>query len=343
MARVGISDVAEAAGVSQATVSRVVNNRGVVAPDTRKSVEDAMRQVGYSRASASNVVLLVTPGLLDPFFASMAERIAAALGPRGMRAVVCSTPGGSVQEFEFVSAMADLGVIGVVFVSSSNTLENTDQSVPRFLEGRKIPFLCINGVFAEVPSPTLSTNDELASEIAVEHLWQLGHRDIALIAGPVGNRPSDRRVRGFRRALARRGKPTARVIHHEYSVEGGSAAATQLLDSDAGRGVTAIVAASDEIALGAIRAARRLGRSVPGDLSIVGYDDAHPLEFMDPPLTTVRQPIERLAQAVVPLLSRLINGRAVENVELLFEPELVQRASTAPAPESLAVGTAESA
>ncbi|WP_204249317.1 LacI family DNA-binding transcriptional regulator [Frondihabitans sp. PAMC 28766] len=313
--------------MSEATVSRVVNNRGVVAPGTRKTVEDAMRQLGYSRASSSNVVLLVTPHLIDPFFAALADRISAALSSHDVRAVICSAPGGAVQEFDFISALVDLGAIGVVFISASNTLENADPVVPRFLETRKIPFLCINGSFREVPSATLSTDDELAAEVAVAHLWNLGHRDIALIAGPVGNRPSDRRVSGYRKALRLRGQDGAetKVIHHEYSVEGGYAAASEMF---ADRAPTAVVAASDEIAFGTIRAAKRRGLLVPEDLSVVGYDDAHPLEFTDPPLTTVRQPIERLAQAVVPILTRLIAGRPVQKLELLFEPELVQRAST---------------
>ena len=330
MARVGISDVAEAAGVSEATVSRVINNRGIVAPTTRKTVEDAMRRVGYSKASTSNVVLLITPGLTDPFFAQLCERLGEALNTQGFRAVIASAPGGSSQEFDYIAAMADLGIVGAVFVSASNALDEADPSVPNLLAMREIPFVCINGAFPRVPSPTLSTNDEVAARIAVDHLWSLGHRRIGLAAGPIGNRPSDRRARGFLRGVQEvGGLPAADscpIVHTEYSMEGGYAATEALLD----RAVTAIVAASDDMALGVIRAAGRRGISVPAELSVIGYDDALPLDFVQPPLTTVRQPIDRLSQAVVALLTRMVHRRPVENGELLFEPELIRRASTAP-------------
>ena len=120
----------------------------------------------------------------------------------------------------------------------------------------------------------------------------------------MGNRPSDLREAGFRAALTARGGDPDLIVRHEYSIEGGVAAATQLLARD----VSAIVAASDEMALGTVKAGRRAGLAVPDDLSVVGYDDAFPLEFMDPPLTTVRQPIERLAQALVPVVTRLVQG-----------------------------------
>lgn len=330
MARVGIAEVAQAAGVSEATVSRVINKRGVVAAETRKTVEDAMRTVGYARKNASNIVLLVTPGLGDTFFAKTSERIATALGQHGLRGVVCSAPVGGTQELDFVSAMLDGGMVAAVFVSASNTLEGADPGVHRLLEREHVPYVCINGAFEGADAPVLSTNDALASELAVAHLWNLGHRTIGLLAGPSGNRPSERRIAGFRSAMASRGAPVdaAPVVRHAYSIEGGVSATTSLLTSSPE--VTAIVAASDEMALGAVRAGRRLGRRVPQDLSIVGYDDAYPLDFTDPPLTTVRQPTDRLATAVAPIVLAQVRGRHVDATELMFDPELIIRESTRP-------------
>ncbi|WP_049570637.1 LacI family DNA-binding transcriptional regulator [Streptomyces sp. SBT349] len=330
MAKIGIGDVAKAAGVSEATVSRVINNRGVVAPDTRRVVEEAMRSVGYSRASPGNLVLLITPGLTDPFFARLADRLSAALGRQGYRPVVASAPVGGTQELDYVAAMADAGMVATVFVSANNTLVDADPAVYRLLEQRRIPFICIDGPVAGVSAPTLSTDDLLAAELAVDHLWGLGHRRLGIIAGPIGNRPSDLRVQGFLAAVEARGGSgdDAVVVRNEYSVEGGNSAAGKLIGAE----VTGIVAASDEMAFGAIRARRRGGLRVPRDISVVGYDDAFPLEFLDPPLTTVRQPIERLAQAVVPVLTRLVQGRPVDTGELLFDPELIVRGSTAPRP-----------
>jgi LacI family transcriptional regulator, repressor for deo operon, udp, cdd, tsx, nupC, and nupG len=329
MARIGIANVAEAAGVSEATVSRVINNRGTVAADTRKAVEDAMRQVGYARVRTGSLVALVTPGLHDPFFAQMADRIVAALSPHGLRGVICSAPVGSAQELDFVSAMIDAGVVGAIFVSASNTLESSDPGVYRLLESREVPYACINGGFSDSRAPVLSTDDWRAAEVSVDYLWKLGHRRIALIAGPKGNHPSDRRVEGFQAAMRARGAALADgpVVRHEYSIEGGMSAASRVCKDYE---LTAIIAASDEMALGAIRAAGLSGLKVPTDLSVMGYDDALPLEYMDPPLTTVRQPIGRLAAAVAPVMVALIRRRRVDETELLFAPQLIVRASTAP-------------
>jgi LacI family repressor for deo operon, udp, cdd, tsx, nupC, and nupG len=337
MAKVGIAEVARAAGVSEATVSRVINNRGVVASGTRRSVEEAMREVGYARSNVGNIVLLVNPGLVDPFFALASERIATTLGLHGLRAVVCSAPIGGSQELDYVSAMVDAGIVAVVFVSASNTLDGADPGVHRLLEREHVPFVCINGAFEGADAPVFSTDDVLAAELAVAHLWGLGHRRIALIAGPVGNRPSDRRVEGFRRAMATRGAPEvdAVVVRTAYSIEGGASATSMVLA--AADPVTAVVAASDEMALGVIRAARRAGRRVPDDLSVMGYDDAFPVEFMDPPLTTLRQPIDRLAAAVAPAVLSLVRGRHIESTELMFDPELIVRGTTGAPKETATV------
>jgi LacI family repressor for deo operon, udp, cdd, tsx, nupC, and nupG len=305
-----------------------MNNRGVVAPETRRVVEEAMRAVGYSRISLGNLVLLVTPGLENPFFAQLADRMAAAMGQHGFRPVISSAPVGGTQEFDDIAAMADAGILAAVFISASNTLADVDPSAYRLLVQRRIPFVCIDGPVVGFDAPTLSTNDLLAAELAVGHLWTLGHRRLGLIAGPIGNRPSDLRVQGFLASADARGcnSDDAVVVRHQYGVEGGTSAARKLLEA----GVTGIVAANDEMALGAIRAIRRAGLDVPRDVSVVGYDDALPLEFFDPPLTSVRQPTDRLAQAVVPVLTRLVQGRPVDTSELLFDPDLIIRGSTAP-------------
>ncbi|MFD8718129.1 substrate-binding domain-containing protein [Streptomyces sp. NPDC059629] len=136
--------------------------------------------------------------------------------------------------------------------------------------------------------PVFSTDDLPAAELAVDHLYRLGHRRIGMASGPVANRPADRRVSGFVASLARRGiaDPEQWVVRQSYTVEGGQSAALSLL----GRGATAVVAASDYMALGAIRGARRQGDDVPGDVSVAGYDGSMIMDFVDHPLTTVRRP-----------------------------------------------------
>jgi DNA-binding LacI/PurR family transcriptional regulator len=329
MARIGISDVAAHAGVSEATVSRVVNRRGVVASGTRKLVEDAIRELGYDRGVTSQLVIVLTPGLAQPFFGRLCELIEAALAQQGLKAVVCSTTVGGLQEVDFVRSMMDLGIAGAVFASASNTLVGADPAVYRLLRERNIPIVTMNGNVAGIPAPDFATDDRLAARLAVEHLASLGHRAIGMLAGPVGNKPSDRRVDGYLDAMSGLGEPDPiRLLARQaYTVEGGQAAAESLVSA----GATGLIAASDYMALGAVRAVRRAGLAVPRDVSVVGYDDSQIMEFVDPPMTTVRQPVDRIAQAIATAMIHLVNGRDVPAGELLFDPELVVRGTTASA------------
>ncbi|WP_370153625.1 LacI family DNA-binding transcriptional regulator [Streptacidiphilus sp. EB129] len=328
--KVGLGEVARLAGVSMATVSRVVNRKAGVSPRAREAVERAIRETGFERPASDGIVAVITPSLSGAVFAALAERISEALAPHGLRAVTCAALPGGVQERDFVRSLLRLGISGLVFLSASNTLEAADQETYQLLASHHVPFVCVNGRYDGRPSPAYSTDDAVAAEISVQHLYELGHRRIGLAAGPLGNKPADRRVDGFLRALERRGidDPGGWVRRQGYSVEGGRSAAEYLLD----RGATAVVAASDTMALGVVRAARERQWPVPARVSVVGYDDSSLMEFTDPPLTTVRQPVDRLAAEAARGLVALIAGGEVPAEELMFRPELVVRSTTAPCP-----------
>lgn len=327
-ANANLATVAQIADVSEATVSRVINRKAGVAAATRQLVEDALREVGYERPMANELVVLLTPNLTNPIFARQAERIENALNPHGLKTVICPVYPGTVQERDYVAALMDSGVAAIIFLSSSNTLRNADHRVVQLIQARGIPYVSINGGFPESSAPIVSTDDWRAAEIAVSHLYDLGHRRIGMLAGPVGNTPADRRVEGFVNAITARGLGDGDefVVRNHFNSEGGQQAADILLSRD----VTALVASSDEMALGAYRAIARAGLTVPGDISVVGYDDSPFLDFTAPPLTTVRQPIERIAEHIGRLTTSLISKRDVLDTEILIEPELRLRASTGP-------------
>jgi DNA-binding LacI/PurR family transcriptional regulator len=170
----------------------------------------------------------------------------------------------------------------------------------------------------------------VAVEQAMGHLLSLGHTRIGLVLGPNDHVPSERKLGAARGVAQRAGIELDDdvVVRSAYSLEAGHAAANRLIRA----GVTGIVCASDPLALGAIRAVRRAGLRVPDDVSVVGYDDSAFMNCTEPPLTTVRQPIEPMGRAAIDLLVGLIAGSTVTRDELLFEPELVVRGSTGPAP-----------
>jgi len=197
----------------------------------------------------------------------------------------------------------------------------------RLLRRRGIPVVVVNAAINHLDFPCVATDDAIAAAQAFGHLAALGHERIGLVLGPEDHMPSRRKLAAFREHVARAGFTVAPVEHTLFSLEGGQAATTAILR----QGVTGVICASDVLALGAIRAARRAGMSVPGDVSVVGFDDSGWLNCTDPPLTTVRQPIESMGKAAVALLVNQMETVMAHPEELLFEPELVVRGSTGPA------------
>jgi LacI family transcriptional regulator, repressor for deo operon, udp, cdd, tsx, nupC, and nupG len=328
--RIGLAEIATRAGVSEATVSRVLNRKYGVSPRTRDTVEQAMAELGFQRRTQGDHIAILTPNITNPLFAELCERIEERLAPHGLRTLVCPVFPGTDQEMLYVDSLLRIGVAGAIFLSSSNTIKSSDRTPYRVLQERGVPFVCMNGGFDDVAAPVFSTDDFLAAELAVDHLVILGHTRIGMAAGPAGNTPADRRVEGFLAAARRRdlSSQDVPVVRVSYSAEGGQRAAEQLLD----RGVTALVAGSDEMALGIVRTVKRRGLTTPVDVSVVGYDDSRLLEFVDPPLTTVRQPVLRLASEIARAVVALVSGRDTEVGEMFFDPELVVRASTSTAP-----------
>jgi LacI family transcriptional regulator, repressor for deo operon, udp, cdd, tsx, nupC, and nupG len=341
--RARLSDIAQQAQVSEATVSRVMNDRPGVSSDTRQAVLTALDVLGYERPArlrkrSAGLVGLIVPELNNPIFPAFAQEIESSLAQTGYTPVLCTQTPGGVTEDEYVEMLLDRQVSGIVFVSGLHADTTSDRDRYRRLTARPMPIVLINGYAPDIDAPFISCDDREAGELAVSHLVALGHRRIGFISGPDRFTPVQRKIDGYRAAMQRLTGTSgpdldALISLSLFGVEGGDAATTKLLDA----GATAIISGSDLMALGAVRAARRRGLSVPGDLSVVGFDDSPLTAFTDPPLTTLRQPVSPMAVAAVRALVDEINGHAAPRSEYVFRPELVVRGSTAVVRATLAV------
>jgi DNA-binding LacI/PurR family transcriptional regulator len=331
-----LAEVAKQVGVSEATVSRVLNGKPGVSEATRQTVLTALDVLGYERPSKlrgdrARLVGLFLPELHNPIFPAFGEVVGGGLAQNGYTPVLCTQAAGGISEADYVDLLLQQQVSGMVFVGGQYTQEDSPHDHYRRLADLQLPTVLVNAPVAGIRFPTVSTDDAVAIELAWNHLVQLGHRHIGLVLGPEDHLPSRRKLEAAKRMSASSGValPPERIAHSHYNLEAGQAATARLL----GEGVTAVICASDPLALGAVRAVRRAGLTVPGDVSVVGFDDSALMNSTDPPLTTVRQPIEPMGRMVIEMLVTQLAGTKVAAEEYLFEPELVVRGSTGRAVE----------
>jgi DNA-binding LacI/PurR family transcriptional regulator len=275
------------------------------------------------------MVGLIVPELQNPIFPALAEVVGGALAQRGFNAVLC-TRTGSMSEAEYVDMLLDRQVSGMVFAGGQYAEADAPHEHYLRLLKRRLPVVLVNAAADHLDFPRVSTDDAVATEQAHGHLVSLGHERIGMILGPSDHMPSLRKLAAYEAATHRQNGASPLVERTMFSLEGGQAAASRLIRA----GATGIVCASDPLALGAIRAVRRAGLRVPTDVSVVGFDDSAFMNCTDPPLTTVRQPIEAIGRSAVAMLTGQMEGSAVPVEELIFEPELVVRGSTGPAPST---------
>lgn len=334
--RTRLADIAGYAGVSEATVSRVLNGKSGVSAATRQAVLTALDVLGYQRPSklrrhSAGLVGLIVPELTNPIFPTFAQHIETYLARTGYTPVLCTQTPGGVHEDEYVQMLLDRGVASIIFISGLHA--DVDAGVDRYLKLRErgLPIVLINGYRPEVPAQFVSHDDTVSVQIAVKYLRDLGHTRIALAIGQERYVPVRNKIAAFREAMAEvlpAEQVDALIESTMFSVEGGMTAGQHLIEQD----VTAVVCGSDLIALGVIRSARQMGVEVPRDLSVIGFDDSPLISFTDPPLTTIRQDVIGMSEASVRLMLEETDKGLRQNREYLFAPELVVRGSTGAAP-----------
>lgn len=330
-------DIAREAGVSEATVSRVLNGKTGVNEATRTVVLDVARRLGrFVEPSAEGhgpVVGMLVPDLDNQVFAAWAERLEAELFERGASTLVGIRARTVEREREILQRFLHAGVAAVIVVSGHHAQQNAPLDHYREVTSAGIPLVLVNGVQPGLDAAFVSTDDENAVDIVLTHLHELGHRRVGLAVGDEHTWPVREKLRAFETGTARWGEGEQPVAFTDFSYAGGYEAARELLD----RGVTAIVCGSDVMAVGAFEGVRSRGLEVPRDVSIVGYDDVFWASLTHPALTTVRQAVPSMARAAVrTALSGGEDSRRPARTEVVVRPQLIVRGSTAAAPDGAA-------
>jgi LacI family transcriptional regulator len=335
--RVTLADVAAEAGVSPMTVSNVVNERPGVSEATRKRVLEVASQMGYvpnlsARGLArgrTNLVGVLTHDLTSQYALEIVRGIADELAVAELEALISATYQNSARERERVAFLTQDIVDGLILIAPVLEPETFE-----LLQSRKRPTVVIDPRRIDVDLPRVTADNYHGTRAATEHLLELGHTRIAYIAGDPDFDSSSNRLRGYHDALRIAGIDIddRLIVQGDFSRASGTHLAATLLADDR---PTAIIAAADVMALGAIDAARAAGLRVPTDVSVVGFDDIPQAEESFPKLTTVSQPLHEMGQTGARMLLSLIDGKRplLEHVE--FPTRLVRRATTA-APRSAA-------
>lgn len=326
--RVTIAAIAAEAGVSVPTVSRVLNGRTDVAPETREKVEQLLSEHGYQRRASRQrpggaaLVDLVFNDLDSPWAVELIRGVEEVTHAAGVGTVISAVHRRSTSTRQWLQNLRSRASDGVIFVLSGPGVAHTE------LQRLGIPVVMVDPAGnAGNDVPTIGATNWAGGRSATEHLASLGHRRIALIAGPKDLLCSRARLDGYRAALEEAGLDYQAIVQGDFQHRSGFEGAAELLDRP--DRPTAIFAASDTMALGAYEACRLRGLRIPGDISIAGFDDLPESRWASPPLTTVRQPLAEMGALAARTALRLARGEHIEVPRVELVTELVVRDSTA--------------
>ncbi|MEJ7926344.1 LacI family DNA-binding transcriptional regulator [Sphingobium sp. AN641] len=327
-----IKMVAARAGVSTATVSRAISNPEQVLPPTRARVREAIEALGYAPNSAAknlrmlrtSKIVVMVPDVSNPFFSEVLRGAEETAQAAGYAVLLGDTNDNAEREAQYAAMLLRKEADGLIFLG-----HRMPAALIRIVAEKDMAAPIVNGCdyspkhgVAGVHIDNLSAASE-----AVALLLSMGHRRIGIVAGPRDSHITRDRLAGVRRAAAEQSGDLI-VVHGDYTIESGARLTTQLLL--AADRPTGIFCFSDEMAVGALSAARAAGLVCPKDLSIIGFDDVRYARFMDPPLTTIRQPMKLIGSTAVELLLAILNGGSVERAAAITLPhDLVVRGSTA--------------
>jgi LacI family transcriptional regulator len=325
-----IRDVAKAANLSPAAVSRYLNRAMVLPAESAGRIEEAIRKLDYQpnglarnlSLGSSRTIGLVIPEISNPFFASLASAVDDVAFRAGYGVLLCNTHNDPERELSYLKLLCTRQIDGIVYLTSH---ADNPELVAMLARAKRV--VLVDEDVSGVSAPRVFTENRAGGYMATKLLLRHGHERIAFIGGPEKLLSSRERHAGFEKALSERRiwKRSPFVQFGAYTADFGREVASELLTS--ADPPTAIFAASDYVALGVLNAAQNLGMSVPKDLSLVGFDDMPFAALLSPPLTTVRQPIHELGEEGAKFLFKLINGELPELPVLRLPVELIDRSS----------------
>ncbi len=328
--RVTISDVAREAGVSLMTVSRVINDKGEISQATRQRVHEVIERLGYRPSGIARGLAtqrtgtlgLVVPDMANPFFSDVARGVEDRARAAGYNVFICNTDESPQREIAALESLEEKRVDGLVLCSSRLHEEGLraalDHHPAAVLINRRMSTYHVDAVLLA---------DREGALVATQHLLRGGHRAIGFLSGPVTSYSSHQRARGYRAALTEAGISLNPDWNRacSYEVEGGRETARLLVSEHPE--LTALFCYNDLVAVGALQACADLGRCVPEELALVGFDDIPMAALVNPPLTTCRVPRYELGDHAMRLLLKRVEGLSEAHDEIVLYPELIVRAS----------------
>lgn len=328
---INIKEVAMLANSSITTVSRVINNSGYVKMETRKRIEEAIKNLGYKPlersggAKATKTFGLIVPNIENPFYGKMANYLSSVANSFNYNLLLINIKCIDENKDEVLIDLLNNRVNGLIYASSYRSLE-----IAHLAQDKGIPVVVLDREIKTDKITSVSVNNNYGAFIATEHLIKLGHKNIAYIGASENMEISTKRKTGYLRALEANNISVdeRQICYGNYTMQSGFECAEMLLKDN--QEITAVLAVNDLMAIGVINYLHKSGRKVPEDVSVLGFDNIELSGSITPSLTTVEYPIERMSEVVIELLLRQINdtGNSVEALTLF--PKLVVRESTGP-------------
>lgn len=328
--KITIYDVAKKAGVSTATVSKIINNTGSISEKTKLKVQKTMDELQYQpsmiasalKSKSTHTIGLLLPDFSNPIFAEYAKYIEERGQELGFSVIMCNTDSDPDKELRYISLLKQKQVDGIIVAARFKNIK-----LLRGLIKEKFPLALIAQDLPALPIDTVTVDDYLGGYQVTEYLLSLGHRSIGVIAE--GDRSSKERIRGYQQALIDAGLKTdeglVRVCD-QPTRECARLSAGTLLDLE--RRPSAIFGCNDLLAVGVMQAAHERGLTIPNDLSVIGFDNTELSEVVVPSLTTVQQPLRDIGHHVVDLLTQKIEGKSKTTHRVVLLPDIVIRQST---------------